>query len=145
MKTPDLELFTDASGEIGYGAYFKGAWFAGSWEDLKLLARGKSIEWKELYAIVFAAATRSPQWTGVRIKFHCDNLSVVHVWTNKGSRRSDTMSFDVYSILYSSFWQLSCLCCPYVTLSAKTDHLGLFYNFHYACKLMGGAYFRKFW
>ena len=33
---------------------------------------------------------------------------------------------------------------PNVTLSAKTDHLGLFYNFHYACKLMGGAYFRHF-
>ena len=33
----------------------------------------------------------------------------------------------------------------YVTLSAKTDHLGLFYNFQYACKLMGGAYFRNFW
>ena len=33
----------------------------------------------------------------------------------------------------------------YVTLSAKTDHLGLFYNFHYACKLMGGAFFGNFW
>ena len=32
----------------------------------------------------------------------------------------------------------------YVTLSAKTDHLGLLYNFQYACKLMGGAYFCNF-
>ena len=32
----------------------------------------------------------------------------------------------------------------YVTLSAKTDHLGLFYNFHYVYKLIGGAYFRHF-
>ena len=92
VKTPDLELFTDASGEIGYGAYFKGAWFAGTWEDLKPLARGKSIERKELYTMVLAAATWSLQWTGFRIKFHCDNLSVVHMWTNKGSRRSDIMS-----------------------------------------------------
>ena len=34
------------------------------------------------------------------------------------------------------------MCVAYVTLSAKTDHLGLLYNFQYACKLMGDVYFR---
>ena len=41
-------------------------------------------------------------------------------------------------------WSLRHCRLDIVTLSAKTDHLGLFYNFHYACKLMGGAYFRHF-
>ena len=92
VKAPDLELFTDASGEIGYGAYFRGAWFSGTWEDRKSFAKGKSIEWKELYAIMLAAATWSDKWAGLRIKFHCDNLSVVHMWANKSSKRSDIMS-----------------------------------------------------
>ncbi len=97
MRTPDFELFTDASGEIGYGAYFKGAWF--TWDDLKPLARGKCIKWKELYVIVLTAATWSDQWKGLRIKFHCDNLSVVYMWTNKGSRRSDIMCL-VHTLFY---------------------------------------------
>ena len=68
------------------------AWFYGTWENLKPLSQGKSIEWKELHAIVLAAATWGDQWTGLRIKFHCDNLSVVQMWANKGSKRSNIMS-----------------------------------------------------
>ena len=93
VKTPDLELFTDVSGDIGYGAYFKGSWFY-IWHmgESETPQPGKSNEWKELHAIVLAAATWGDQWTGLRIKFHCDNLLVVQMWANKGSKRSNIMS-----------------------------------------------------
>ncbi len=45
----DLQLYTDASGMLGFGAYFDGAWFSGTWSDQQLL---KSILWKEMFATV---------------------------------------------------------------------------------------------
>ena len=44
--SPDLELFTDSSGTIGYGAYCQGQWFNGRWTSEQL---HHSIQWKELY------------------------------------------------------------------------------------------------
>ena len=50
----DLNLFTDASCTLGFGAYFEGAWIMGTWSKEQL---SRSIQWKELFAIVAAAAT----------------------------------------------------------------------------------------
>ena len=49
--SPDLELYTDSSGSIGYGAYCQGSWFNGHWSQEQL---HHSIQWKELYPIVLA-------------------------------------------------------------------------------------------
>ena len=46
-----LQLFTDASSKIGFGAYWNGAWFSHTWPEQLY---SNSIEWKELYAIVMA-------------------------------------------------------------------------------------------
>ena len=53
----DIQLFTDASGTIGFGAYFNGNWLNGRWtpEQAKW-----TIAWKELYAIAIAAAAWAP-------------------------------------------------------------------------------------
>ena len=76
----DLQLYTDASGTLGFGAYFKGSWFFGTWSEMQLK---HSIQWKEMFAIVAAAATWGPYWQRKRILFHCDNLAVVQVWQAK--------------------------------------------------------------
>ena len=52
--SPDLELFTDSSGTVGYGAYCQGQWFNGRWTTEQLQ---HSIQWKELYPIVLAVVT----------------------------------------------------------------------------------------
>lgn len=79
----DFNLFTDASGTIGYGAYFQGAWIAGTWEDLHLR---HSIQWKELFAILAATATWGDQWSGKKIRFNCDNQAVVNAWQSKAPK-----------------------------------------------------------
>ena len=56
--SPQFELFTDASGTLGFGAYWNGAWFSGMW-SAELAS--KPIEWKELYAIVMACQA----WGGI--------------------------------------------------------------------------------
>ena len=85
---PELQLFTDASGALGFGGYWKGAWFSQPWPPH---LASKPIEWKELYAIVIACETWGTHWSGRRILFHCDNHAIVQVWESGLSRSSDLM------------------------------------------------------
>ena len=48
VTAADLSLFTDASGTLGYSAYFQGAWIIDTWSKQQL---ANSIQWKELTAI----------------------------------------------------------------------------------------------
>ena len=68
-----LQLYTDASGSLGLGAYFNGAWFRGDWQPHQRLPL-RFIQWQELFTIVAAASTWGHLWAGLRIHFHCDNL-----------------------------------------------------------------------
>ena len=83
-----FQLYTDAAGNLGYGAYWDGEWFSQPWPSH---LTSKSIEWKELYAIVIACETWGSQWSGKRLLFHCDNEAVVHVWESGLSRCPDLM------------------------------------------------------
>ena len=76
--TADLNLFTDASGTLGFGASFKRAWIMSTWSKEQL---SRSIQWKELFAIIAAAATWGNQW-----QRNCDNQAIVHVWQAKGPK-----------------------------------------------------------
>ena len=82
----DLELYTDASGTLGYGAYFGGAWLRADWLPHQMF---HSIQWKELFAILAAASTWAVRLSRLRIKFWCDNLAIVHAWQNKSSKHPD--------------------------------------------------------
>ena len=82
MPPDQFQLYTDASGTLGYGAYWAGFWFSQEWpQDLISMP----IEWKELYAIVMACEAWGKHWVGKRILFHCDNKTVherrVVVWS----------------------------------------------------------------
>ena len=72
--SPDLQLFTDSSGEIGFGAYFAGEWFQGRWTQQQL---PRSIQWKELYPIVMATFVWGHCWATKKVLFACDNQAVV--------------------------------------------------------------------
>ena len=51
----------------------------------------RSIQWQELFAIVAAAHTWGHRLAGCRIRFHCDNLAVVHTWNGQSSRDTAIM------------------------------------------------------
>ena len=69
---PQEEMFSDASGNCGCGATWKGRWFQIQWS-----AMPGTGEWgimpKELLPIV----VWGKQWKGLTIKARCDNMSVV--------------------------------------------------------------------
>lgn len=85
----DFDLYSDASGTVGFGAYFQKQWFYGAWpQQLEAnLDSSVSICYKELYPIVIAAMLWGKFWARKRILFHCDNQGTVYI-LNKGSSKS---------------------------------------------------------
>ena len=69
-------LVRDASGSIGWGAYFAslGRWLQGRWSAEEAT---QSIQYKELFAVLAACFTWGHHWPRHRIRFHCDNSAVV--------------------------------------------------------------------
>ena len=78
--SPDLELYTDSSGSIGYGAYCQGQWFNGRWDPDQAL---HSIQWKELYPIVLSAHVWGPTWHTLRIQMRQPSCVPLHCLWNK--------------------------------------------------------------
>ena len=93
LSSPDLQLFTDASGSLGYGGYLNGQWFQSHWLPQHSLnpVTGISIDWQELFAIYIACFLWGPHWSGKRICFWCDNLPVVTIINSKRSKSSRIM------------------------------------------------------
>lgn len=89
IPSTSLQLFTDSSGTIGYGAYYQDHWFQGKWKHGEF---NQSIQWKELYPIVLAAATWGHHWSSKRILFLSDNQAVVSILQSGTSRSPEIMS-----------------------------------------------------
>ena len=87
----ELGLFTDASGSIGWGAFYgnEQRWIQGRWHADDQL---KSIEFKELYALTAACGAWGEQWGRRRIVIHCDNRSVVDCVASGTSKSPSVMS-----------------------------------------------------
>jgi hypothetical protein len=88
-SAPCMQLYTDASGTIGFGGIYQTQWFYGAWSDdlLKGLDKSVSISFQELYPIVVAAILWGKFWARKRVQFHCDNEGTVFV-LNKGRSKS---------------------------------------------------------
>lgn len=78
-----IEVVSDASGSIGYGAFWGTRWFNGAWKSDQ---HSSSIAFKELYPIVLAAQIWGGEWQRQHVLFRSDNASVVHLVNNRTSR-----------------------------------------------------------
>ena len=86
LDNSDLQLFTDASGSLGFGAYCQGHWAHGKW-PANWQDGGPDITYKELFPIVVAIELWGSQLANKRVLFRCDNQAVVTI-LNKQSTRS---------------------------------------------------------
>jgi hypothetical protein len=91
---PSIQLVTDACG-VGYGGYFGGRWFAGTWSPAVLaMAHTESaisMPFLELLALVIAAGTFGHLWQRKKIQFHCDCQPAVLAVNGQGSRNPRQM------------------------------------------------------
>ena len=81
--SPDIQLFTDASGSIGWGACYGHRWIQGQWLPEQA---DYSIEWKEMFAIAAACSSWGLEWRKLRILVYCANEAVVACLSNGCSR-----------------------------------------------------------
>lgn len=87
VDSDSLQLFTDASGTLGFGGIFGSKWFQGHWESQQQLDQpGISIAWQELFALVVACHLWGRFFANKRIILFCDNESVVNIVNSKRSR-----------------------------------------------------------
>ena len=81
----EIEFFTDASGKIGYGCFFRGKWVFGEWDRDFLSKAEPSIEFLELFALVVGLITWADELANSRIVIFCDNQAVVEMVNNTTS------------------------------------------------------------
>ena len=105
-----MELFTDASGNNGWGAYCAGRWISDHWSTAQC---EMSIVWKELYAIVIAINTWGTLWQHRKIIIHCDNQTVVNIWKKGTCKSSEIMA--LVRMLY--------LCAAYNYFNVCVQHI----------------------
>ena len=89
LTSPSINLYTDASGTLGYGAVFGPRWFFGPWNEEW---RGQSIELLEFYPICLAIQLWGPQLANQCLSFYTDNKGLVSVINNQTSRSFQVMA-----------------------------------------------------
>ena len=98
LQSPSKDLYTDASGTLGYGAALGPQWLFGPWDDEW---RGQSVTLVEFYPIVFAVSVCADSLSSKCISFHSDNKAVVDISNSQTSK--DTMVMHLMRKLVLSF------------------------------------------
>ena len=83
-QSPDVHLWSDASGSWGCGAYWQGLWFQVPWGTLPIAS--ESIAPKEFFPIMVACIVWGKLWRGCTVCCHCDNSAVVSVINAKSAK-----------------------------------------------------------
>ena len=76
--TPAVQLYTDAAGEVGCGAWWGAHWLQLKWATAAAW-RGIPITQKEVLPAVLACAVWGHQWKARRVQLYCDNEAAVAV------------------------------------------------------------------
>lgn len=86
MPNARLQLFTDAAGSTGFGAFFQGEWCVAAWRPA-WGSRGLLVNLLllELLPIIVAVKLWAPRLSNQSIIFWCDNLGVVEAINNQRS------------------------------------------------------------
>ena len=88
MDSDKFTLFTDASGTLGFGGLFRTHWFSSTWPQH---LHCKSINFKELFAVVVAVCTWGHMWRNKQILIFSDNLPICMCWQSRSAKDPDLM------------------------------------------------------
>jgi len=98
LHSPDIQIFSDASGSLGCAAIWNNQWFQFAWDSAQEFTSAP-IAAKELLPILVATAVWGKEWSGKTVKFRCDNQAVVSI-LQSGACKEPNMA-DCYTV--SSF------------------------------------------
>ena len=98
ISSDQLQLYTDSSGSIGYGAVYQNHWLVGTWEPSCI---GLNIAILELYPIVLAIHVWGKFFSNKCIHIHSDNMAVVGVLNSSTSKEPTIMSLIRRLVLYT--------------------------------------------
>lgn len=101
-EKPDVHLYCDASGEIGFGAinqqkqtFIKGLW---SNDEKQSAQREKSVSSTHLEILCICKSIRSLIESKESVKIHCDSISAVWVLTKRYCKHSDDIQAMIIGI-----------------------------------------------
>ena len=111
-----MELYIDASGTLGYDAFFKSNWFRVNWTASQA---GRSIQWKELCAIVTAVTKWSYHLSRRRVRFYCNNQVIVTAWQKQSAKHP-----ELFQLLFFVEARFNFTVCPsYTSQDTRTGWL----------------------
>ena len=84
-ESPDAELWSDASGSWGCGAYWSSQWLQWQWIPGSALDSA-SVAAKEFLPVLLASIVWGEAWHGYTIRCNCDNKAVVRVINRRYAR-----------------------------------------------------------
>ena len=118
---PDLVVTSDASGQWGCGAWCERDWFQYQWPPR---ARLNHITFKELFALLLAAATWGQRWRGQKVLWRCDNQAAVQAVIARSCRDQSLMHLLRCLFFFEAFYQFEAMA-EYLPgrLNARADAL----------------------
>ena len=99
VTSPSLNLYTDASGSIGFGAIFQNHWLMGKWPKQLV---DLPITFKEIFPIVLAFEIWGAQFRNKCVTLHIDNAAAVYILNKQSSK-------DQYIMCLVRRFVLSCM------------------------------------
>ncbi|XP_048251513.1 uncharacterized protein LOC125379287 [Haliotis rufescens] len=88
-----LQLFSDAAGGAGFGAYMQGKWFNGAWPTQWVTdGTTRDLTLLELFPITLAIQIWGKQLPNKKVLFYCDNQAVVTIINKQSTKAPRVMS-----------------------------------------------------
>lgn len=103
-----LDLYTDASGSVGYGAVYGKEWFWGEWPQSWF---SRNIAVLELFPIMAAVEVWGEAWANQSIRFFTDNEALVSVINKQTSREPQIMTLLRRMILTCLTFNINFMAC----------------------------------
>ena len=91
VTSQDIDIYSDASGKIGFGAYCGSSWTYSAWSKEFIEQEQPSIEFLELYAVVVGILLWLGCYPNKQILLHCDNQSVCGMINKCSSKNRNCM------------------------------------------------------
>lgn len=103
-----VDLYSDASGGFGCGAWWGHRWLRFAWPDQW---GGRNNTLKEIVPVVLAGSVWGPLWFGVRVVAHVDNEAAVAVLNSGYSKEGGIMHLIRILFFIVAFYQISLSAC----------------------------------